>query len=307
MSFASAGSFDPRGPVASEIADLWWLMLALGTAVFALFLYLLIRGLMRSDDKEAETGSRWFLLGGGVVLPAVIVTVVFAFTIAAMRAIPTEASSDPIVIEITGHQWWWEIEYPDLGIRTANEFQIPLGREVELRLTSADVIHSFWLPSLGGKLDLLPDYTNTLILQADEPGDYGGMCAEFCGLQHANMAISARATTPDSFNQWVSGQQAPAVAPSDELTEQGLKVFLSRECADCHSIRGTPASGDEGPDLTHLASRYTLGAGVLDNNTENLADWISSPQDHKPGIDMEDVELTEAELEALVAYLETLE
>lgn len=306
MPFVARGSLDPGGPIAAEIADLWWVLFALGVAVFVLFALVLIRGLARSGDGERDRSGR-FIIGGGVVLSAVVVTIVLAVTLLAMRAIPSRATSDPIVVEITGHQWWWEVVYPDLGIRTANELHIPVGREIELRLTSADVVHSFWIPSLAGKLDLLPDRVNTMILQADAPGNYGGMCAEFCGLQHANMAITALAESEESFERWGTRQTLAAPEPTSERAENGLETFLSAGCADCHTIRGTEASGDEAPDLTHVASRGTLGAGVLPNTPRNLADWIANPQVHKPGIAMEDLELEAADLEALIGYLETLE
>lgn len=303
----AGGSLDPGGPVAAEIAELWWILLCLGAGVFVLFMFVLIRGLLRRESEGVSDRSGLFLVVGGVIMPTILVAVVFAVTLIAMRAIPSSATSDPIVVEVTGHQWWWEISYPDLGIRTANELHIPVGREIELRLTSADVVHSFWVPALAGKLDLLPDRVNTLILQADLPGNYTGMCAEFCGLQHANMAIEAVAERQDSFERWVAQQGSAAAEPVAEMAVEGAEVFLSAGCADCHTIRGTPASGDRGPDLTHLASRGTLGSGVLDNNPESLRDWISDPQAHKEGIAMEDVGLTPNDLDALVAYLGTLE
>lgn len=300
--------------MAAEIADLWWVMFWLGLLAFVIFAYVLVRGLARSSNEEAartdpagERSGRNLIIGGGVVLPVVLISVVFALTIQAMRSMPSASGDDPLIIEITGHQWWWEIYYPELGVRTANEFHIPIGREIEFRLTSADVIHSFWLPSLGGKLDLLPDRVNTLHLRADEPGNYGGICAEFCGLQHANMRINAIAESTDRYEAWVTGQQAAAVEPSDEQSVKGLDVFLGAGCTDCHSIRGTAAGGDSGPDLTHLATRSTIGAGVLPNTPEHLARWVDDPQSEKEGIDMESAELSAGDLADLIAYLGSLE
>jgi cytochrome c oxidase subunit 2 len=200
--------FEPPGPSAAEIAGLWWLMLALGTTVFVLVLVLLIRGLYRrrSDDQLAEpeeprVGRSW-LLGGGVILPTVGIVIVFVFTVAGMRNL-YQAPLGALTIELVAHQWWWEVRYPDEGINTVNEVHIPAGRPVELRLISADVIHSFWVPALGGKMDALPDRVNTMIAQVDEPGRYHGQCAEFCGLEHARMVIQLVAEEREEFEAWV--------------------------------------------------------------------------------------------------------
>lgn len=209
----AAGSLDPQGPVAEAMADLWWLMLGLGVAVFVVFAVLLAVGLFR---RRTEAGSepprrtypsgRW-IVAGGVVMPLVVLLVVFGATVYAMRVVPNTAPREALVVEIVGHQWWWEVHYPDQGIRTTNELHIPVGRPIALRLTSADVIHSFWVPALGGKMDLLPDGVNTLVLQADEPGEHLSQCAEFCGLQHANHKLVVVAEPAERFASWVADQQ----------------------------------------------------------------------------------------------------
>jgi cytochrome c oxidase subunit 2 len=300
-------SLDPHGPVAAEIAKLWWLLLALATAVFGVFIFFLLRALFSRPRPESPDSSRRWLVAGGIVLPTTVIAVVLGLTLATMRSIPSEADVDAIVIEITGYQWWWDVRYPDHDVTTANEIHIPVGRQILLLLRSADVIHSFWIPPLGGKLDLLPDRTNTLILRADEAGVYRGVCAEFCGLQHAKMGFVAVAEPAAEFEQWLEGQKQTAAAPIDGLTSRGLEVFLQSDCVDCHTIRGTGAGGKKGPDLTHIATRLTLAAGTFPNTPEHLADWIANPQTLKPGAEMEDIALTAADLASLVAYLETLD
>lgn len=207
----AAGSLDPQGPVAEAIADLWWLMLGLGVAVFIVFAVLLALGLYTgpSNDREPDAQTRvgrW-IVGGGVLMPVVVLVVVFGATVYAMRVIPATAPPDALVVNIVGHQWWYEIHYPEEGIKAKDELHIPVGRPVALHLTSADVIHSFWVPALGGKMDMLPDGTNTLVLQADEPGEHHAKCAEFCGLRHADMQLLVVAEPAERFAAWVAEQR----------------------------------------------------------------------------------------------------
>lgn len=203
------GSLDPQGPVARAMADLWWLMLGLGIAVFAVFAVLLAVALLRRPSEgaadEPSTG-RW-LVGGGVAMPLVVIAVVFAATLVAMRAIPTTAPDDALVIDVVGRQFSYEITYPDEGVAVADELHIPVGRPIALRLTSEDVIHSFWVPELGGKMDMLPDGINTLVLQADESGEHVSRCAEFCGLHHAAMVLTVVAEPEEEFTAWLEEQR----------------------------------------------------------------------------------------------------
>ncbi len=303
------GSLDPRGPVAAEMADVWWFMFGLGLVVFILFAVLLVSGLFRDKGSDRGMGSsshRW-IVGGGVVLPVVVVTVVFGVTLAAMRILPVGGSGDAVVVDVIGHQWWWEVHYPDHDVTTANEIHMPVGRPVELRLSSADVIHSFWVPSLGGKLDLLPDRVNTMEFSADEPGEYRGVCAEFCGTQHAKMGFLAVAESPAEFEAWLATQSQQAAEPVGEVAARGREVFSEVGCADCHTIEGTDAVGTTGPDLTHLATRETLAAATLPNTPEHLADWVGDPQEIKEGVNMPDLPIGEEDMAALLAYLEGLE
>ncbi len=312
MTLAAGGSLQPQGPVAASMADLWWLMLVLGTIVLVLFLALLWRALARQDegtpdpDDEDRRHGRWLVVGG-VVLPVILLVVVFGATVQAMRGAPQEGP-DALVIEIVGHQWWYEIRYPDHDVVTANEIHLPVGQQVTFHVRAHDVIHSFWVPALGGKIDLLPERENTMTLQADEPGRHHSLCAEFCGLQHARMGMVVVAEPQQAFDAWIADQATAAAEPAGATAERGREVFVGADCVRCHTIAGSSTADEEpGPDLTHLASRLTLGAGMLDNTPDNLRDWLADPQAIKPGVDMPTPELDDEELDALVAYLEGLE
>jgi len=217
---------------------------------------------------------------------------------------------DALEIRVRGYQWWWEITYLDAHadqvFTTANEIHIPVGRTIRLQLSAADVIHSFWVPNLAGKQDLIPGRENTLTFTALEPGTYRGQCAEFCGVQHAHMALLVIAEPSPNFEQWRRSQLAPANTPTDAQQTTGLKVFTSKPCASCHTIQGTSASATVGPDLTHVAGRRYIAAGVLSTTRGSLAAWIADPQTIKPGNNMPDVPLTAPELQALSAYLAAL-
>ena len=211
MTQREGGALDPQGPVSEAMADLFWLMVGLGAVVFVVVVVVLALGLFRrgrvgepqADRQRPDRFGRWFVVGG-VVAPLVILIIVFGATVNAMRFVPTTAPPEALVIEVVGHQFWWEVRYPDAGITTANELHIPVGRRINLQLTSADVIHSFWVPELAGKLDLLPDRTNTLILQADEPGEHVSRCAEYCGLEHTKMLLTVVAEPEEQFAAWVA-------------------------------------------------------------------------------------------------------
>jgi cytochrome c oxidase subunit 2 len=214
MTQPEGGALDPQGPVSEAMADLFWLMLGLGAVVFVVVVVVLALGLFRRgresepqvDRQRPDRFGRWFVVGG-VVAPLVILLVVFGATVNAMRFVPTTAPPEALVIEVVGHQFWWEVRYPDAGITTTNELHIPVGRRINLQLTSADVIHSFWVPELAGKLDLLPDRTNTLILQADEPGEHVSRCAEYCGLEHTKMLLTVVAEPEEQFASWVADRR----------------------------------------------------------------------------------------------------
>ncbi|MBW3547972.1 MAG: cytochrome c oxidase subunit II [Actinobacteria bacterium] len=308
MSFAASGALDPRGPAARAIADLWWLMVVLGAATFVVFAVVLIGGLVRgsasAEDPGDERPSRLILLGG-VALPSVVLIIVLGFTVRTMHTIPNAAPEGALQIEVVGHQWWWEIRYPN-GVISANEVHIPAGRPVRLELTTADVIHSFWVPALAGKMDLVPGRSNTLWIDTDRPGVYEGQCAEFCGLQHAKMRLLAVAEPEGRFSEWLARQRAPAATPGSPSADEGQQVFAGVGCASCHTVRGTAADGTGGPDLTHLASRRTLAAATVPNTPEHLEVWVTDPHAIKEGVEMPATELDERQRRELIEYLEGL-
>ena len=306
-------TLDPRGPAAARIADLWWIMLALAAAVCVMvaapLLYATARAWRgRPGGLDSPLGGNLLIAVGGVIVPAIILVVLVVLTALTGRALSPPATPDALAIEVTGHQFWWEVRYPGRQVETANQIHIPVGQPVRLELTSVDVIHSLWVPQLQGKLDLNPGKTNTLWLQADEPGVYQGLCAEFCGSQHANMYVLVVAEPPEQFAAWLDRQSQPAAQPATPPAQRGQQVFLAAGCAECHTIRGvhTLAIGTVGPDLTHFGSRQTLAAMPRANTRENLAIWLLDPQRLKPGSWMPGTPLSPEDLDALVVYLESL-
>jgi cytochrome c oxidase subunit 2 len=263
-----------------------------------------------SDTEGQKPGERIGLavvLGFGVAVPVVVLATLFVvsdvFLIRTTQA--PAATKTKLTVDVIGHQWFWEIRYPRTKAVTANELHIPVRTPVLVRATTDDVIHSFWVPSLNRKIDMIPDQVNAVELDADRVGSYRGQCAEFCGLQHAHMAFSVIVQSPSQFTAWLAHEAKPSPPPSGALERKGEQVFLSGPCASCHALRGTSATGYVGPDLTHLASRETLGALTLPNTRANLASWITDSQHAKPGNQMPDSRLGSADLRALVAYLES--
>jgi cytochrome c oxidase subunit 2 len=240
----------------------------------------------------------------------IILTWMFVSSVATGRAIADEQGRGEFPITITGQQWWWQVEYPagdpSLVTATANEVHIPTGRRIHLQLRSVDVIHSFWVPSLAGKRDLIPGRDTELWFQADQPGVFRGQCAEYCGLQHAHMALEVVAQPPSEFNAWLDQQRQNARDPQSPEERRGQQVFQSQSCAFCHSLRGIDAFGASAPDLTHLASRRSLAAGTLPVSTETIADWIGNSQHFKPGTRMPPFALPHDQLQNLATYLGSL-
>lgn len=339
---APQSALETGGRGAAEIGWLWNLMLVIGTVttvlVVALLLYALFRrragdrppeadrpadargerandesgGRGREDSgrpRSEQLGARW-MVAGGIVFPAVVLSVLFVLTLMVMGAIyPRRGQDAPLTIEVTGKQWWWEVRYvgnePQRMVRSANEIHIPTGERVRVRLRAADVIHSFWVPGLQGKMDMIPGRTTETWLQADRPGVWRGQCAEFCGVQHAKMALVVVAHEPAEFAQWIAREARPASPPRGALAAD-RDVFVRAGCELCHTVRGTSAMASAGPDLTHVASRRTLAAGELPNTQGNLYGWIANPQALKPGSKMPAVPLAPDELHAIVRYLSTL-
>jgi cytochrome c oxidase subunit II len=308
-------ALNPLGPAASDIADHWWVMFWLGTAVYiavALLLgYALIRGRRRARDADrSPINERWFFTVAGLVIPSIIITIVLVDSTRTGQAVINPPGPPVLTIDVIGHQYWWEVRYPEQGIVTANEIHVPAGQPVELRLTSADVIHSFWVPQLAGKRDLNPGKENVTWIQADEPGVYFGQCAEFCGVQHALMAMLLIAMPQDEFDQWVEDRLAATPEPDEEQLIRGAEVFVDAGCGHCHAIGDIveePPTGFPGPDLTHFGSRQTLGSGIIENNPENLAIWVTNPHLMKPGVRMPVTDIEPDDLEALVAFLLSLD
>ncbi len=306
----------PVSPQAHRIDQLGDAMYITATVVFVLVVAALLWSAFRrrhaDETGDHPSGERSLSL---TVLAATAVTVVILFVFLILdfsvgRTITANPGNEALQVRITGRQWWWEVQYRDSSPQnwatTANEIHVPVGQPVVFELRSGDVIHSLWPPNLNGKRDLIPGNENSLWFRADTPGVYRGQCAEFCGHQHAKMALLIVAETPDSFNAWLERQRDTALTPTDFIAKRGQEVFLGTTCVMCHAIAGTPAGSRIGPDLTHLASRRTIAAGTLPNTRGNLAGWIVNPQAIKPGARMPPNRLSSEDLQALLTYLETL-
>ncbi|HEV8228937.1 MAG TPA: cytochrome c oxidase subunit II [Candidatus Limnocylindria bacterium] len=293
------------GGAASTVTPFVVLTFALAGLVFAAVvagLAIALRPRAAPLALAEDRGLRIVLLFGGAV-PAVLVAAFFVASLVATASLTATRTAD-LSVDVVAHQWWWEFRYG--GAVVANELHVPVGERVELRLRSADVIHSFWVPELQGKTDVLPDRTNTMWLSAARAGRFDGVCSEFCGVQHAWMRLIVVAEPRGEFESWLARQGEERRPPSGGAAE-GERVFLAHVCVSCHTIRGTPAAATIAPDLTHLATRSLLGAGVLPNRRDTLRDWLADPQHFKPGSLMPNASLTDAELDALVAYLGSLD
>ncbi len=356
-------TFVARGRAAAESAAMGWTLIAISTVVFlivATFLFLPLwrnRGQGDLSARDAaenvraqhdDPGELKTILLLGLALPALVLAAVFVWS-----TVETNAQAQPFAVNdpdaetkadvlVIGHQWWWEVRYPQTGVVSANEVHIPVGRRVRIALRTDDVNHSFWIPQLAGKTDLVAGQTNTIWLEADTAGIYYGECGEFCGEQHAHMGLAVVADPPAGFTAWQAAEQAPAASvpptlipvmagvtsslglgagapitgapsgmtpgavPGDTGVAAGYRTFAALGCASCHAVRGTEFAGRAGPDLTHLASRVTLAAGTMPNTRGDLAGWVADPQRAKPGNRMPTVPMTGAQLQAVVAYLESL-
>lgn len=313
---------DPKGPRSEAVARLHWTLVSVATVVYVIVISALLYALWHASrrpvppegDLHRETPSEADTMKRGVVIAiAATVVVMISFVFASVSTGSTLAKlggTKPLRIDVVGHQWWWEVKYPDPDPHndfvTANEIHVPVGRPVLIKMTSSDVIHSFWAPNLAGKKDLIPGHQTITWFRADSAGIYRGQCAEFCGHEHAKMAFFIVAEPTLKFKRWVQSQRGEAQRPTDSVQQAGERVFLSGPCSMCHTISGTGAGSNVGPDLTHLASRLTIGAGTLPNTTGNLAGWVLDPQSIKPGVSMPPTKLDPQSLQALLAYLENL-
>jgi cytochrome c oxidase subunit 2 len=311
-------ALDPHSPEAGHLRDLFWFFVAVCMFVWILVMAALAIVLLRrravsaepEQDTTAQHRNKRFIVALLVGATAVILTI---FTVISFYATRGFAWSDDsaLKIKVTGQQWWWQVEYqssdPSQIFTTANEIHIPVGRRVTLDLEANDVIHSFWVPNLMGKQDLIPGRKNSLTIEADRAGLYRGQCAEFCGLEHAHMAIFVMAEPPAQFEAWRRHQLQSATPPPTALQSRGLAVFLHGTCSSCHAIQGIGADAQFGPDLTHFGSRATIAAGLLHNTAGNLEHWLADPQALKPGANMPQIQMSGQDRHALVAYLEGLQ
>ena len=307
-------ALDPRSEPTREIATLWWWMLAVAGVVLGGAIFLLLLAWLRRKTPglpllgRHERVATALVIVFGIVIPLgtnVAVFVVANFVVAKATTAP-DPRSTRMTVEVVGHQWFWEVRYPSARVVTANEIHIPVGTRVNVTARTDDVIHSFWVPQLNRKIDMIPRHPNRVLLRADRPGRYRGQCAEFCGEQHAHMAMYVYADPPQRFRAWLAANARPPRPPAGPAAARGERVFLANACAQCHTIRGTPAGGDIGPDLTHVASRSTLAAVTIRNTPPQLSRWIRDPQHVKPGNRMPELALADRDWRDLAAYLEGL-
>ena len=304
-------ALSPGGRNAEAILDLGWVLFIGGGAIFLAVMALALYAVLARPERFPGT-SAW-VIGGGILFPIVTLTALQIYEFAVARRLVAPGGEGALRIEVEGRMWWWEVRYPGLGgeaggIRAANEIVIPTGRPVEVSVTSGDVIHNFWVPSLAGKIDMIPGHTNRLSLIAETPGVYRGQCAEYCGAQHAWMAFDVVVETPERFQAWADAQARPASEPATAALGAGRDAFLKYGCGDCHTVRGTAARGTLGPDLTHVGSRRSLAAGMMPNSVGALAGWIASAQHIKPENRMPSFNVIEGEtLRTIAAYLASLE
>ena len=304
-------ALDPAGRAAEQIARLFWIM-AIGAALVWLAMAALTFYAMRgASTAQEERLAKLLIIGGGAAIPTVILTALLIYGLALMPDLLARAPDGSLRVEVTGEQWWWRVRYrhPNgADVNLANEICLPLGEVVEFVLESSDVIHSFWIPALGGKMDMIPGRKTRLVLEPTRPGVFRGVCAEYCGTAHALMAFSVNVLPKEEFDRWLLAQQLPAPEPAEALAIQGHNAFLRNGCSACHTIRGTSADGVIGPDLTHVGSRLSIGGGILANNPEAFHRWIAKTDELKPGVQMPHFGMLPAEeLRALAVYLDSLE
>jgi cytochrome c oxidase subunit 2 len=303
--------FSPISPQERDISHLFIGVLIVGGVVFALVTGLVIYAAIRyrhraGDDTEPrQEFGRPKLEIVWTAVPVVLLAVIFGFTVSTMRAASPGPNGQQPDLIVTGYQWWWGVQYPQAGVVTANEIHLPAGKRTLLRLDSADVIHDFWVPQLGRKMDMIPGKTNYLWVEPETPGTYLGACAEYCGAEHAWMLVRVIVQPQAEYDAWLKAQALPQPAPNGGDAARGAQVFQQLTCASCHAIAGTQAGAQVGPNLTHLGSRETIGAGVLTNTPENLATWLRDPQAVKPQNHMPNLQLSEDDIRALVVYLES--
>ncbi len=302
----------PSSAQAEEIARLFYVNLVIAGAILLVVAGLVVAIIVRNrrqppDFVPVQDFGNETLEWIWTIVPLLIVTGLFIYTVKVMHAVDPKPAGKPPDVEIVAHQWWWEVHYLPGGVTTANEIHIPVGRDLLFQVRSADVVHDFWVPALGQKVDAIPNHPNYAWYDVLEPGTYLGSCAEFCGAGHAWMRIRVIAEPEAAFNTWIEEQSVAAHEPTGADAREGARLFEQETCSSCHTIRGTKAKGTVGPDLTHVGSRQTLAAGVFYNTRENLLNWITDPQKYKPGSHMPRLNLDRKAFEEIANYLEELQ
>jgi cytochrome c oxidase subunit II len=304
-------AFNPRSDYANEGLNLFTLTIVLGVVIGGVVEIVLIVAAIRyrrrpGDQLPPQIHGSTIVEVLWTTGPVLVVGLILFFTLPVIFSTQAPAPSGSMDVEVIGHQFWWEFHYPDANVDTANELHLPMGKTVNLILHSDDVIHSFWIPALGGKRDAFPGHTNYIWLTPNTLGEYPGQCYQLCGYSHGNMRERAIIQSPSDFQAWLDSQRAPAVAPSDPTAAEGGRLFQTRGCAACHTIDGTPAQGKVGPNLTHVGSRHVIAGSILQNTPAELRTWLKDPPAVKPGSIMPNLGLNDHELDVLVAYLQSL-
>jgi cytochrome c oxidase subunit II len=296
--------FHPVSSAGRDLLDMTLYLIIMCAVVFVVTMAILILAL-RSPKQAA---GRKFILWSGIYIPVIILVATLLYSLESTLSIrKLNQEEDVLLVKFIGHQFWWEVHYPEFGIIEANEIYVPVGKTVRLELSSKDVIHSFWVPNVHGKMDMLPEITNYLSFRVDKPGKYRGQCAEFCGVQHALMAYWLVALPEAEFEAWVALRQKDRLEPLGPQEQRGKEIYFRESCHTCHAIKGTDFHGKAGPDLTHIASRLSLGAASMPNSRQHLGDWIRRSQKLKPVNRMPEYpELPDEDLEDLLSYLMTL-
>jgi cytochrome c oxidase subunit II len=303
-------TLDPAGREAERIAGIFWWMTVAGFAIWAAVIALAIWAIRASPEGHNQRRASLLIIGGGAVVPTLVLAVLLIYGLAPIPVLLAPVPEGSLRINVAGEQWWWRVRYQVPSgdpVVLANEIHLPVGEPVEFQLESPDVIHSFWIPSLGGKIDMIPGRVTRLALTPTKTGVFRGACAEYCGTSHALMSFYVVVEDKEAFERWLAHQRTPAPLPSAPIAAQGRELFLANGCGACHTVRGTPANGVVGPDLTHVGGRLSLGAGILPNDLQSLVKWIARTEHSKPGVLMPQFGmLPEEELQALAAYLKGL-
>lgn len=306
--------FNPQGPPARSIASLGWLLLTVCAAIYVVVIAVAAWALLRRrNDADGLPQTTRRLTTAVIAATGVSIAILVVFTVSSVfagRGLTSPTGPGAITVDVIGHQWWWEFQYRDVTpsdfVTSPNELHIPVGVPVHIKAMSRDVIHSFWVPNLHGKRDLIPGQVTNTWIQADTPGTYRGQCAEYCGHQHANMAFVVVAEPMDRFLAWIGQQRQPAAEPQSDEARRGRDIFLQSPCMMCHTIRGTTAGARLGPELTHVGSRMTIAAGTLPNTRGHLGGWVANAQAIKPGVRMPPNPLDPSDLQAVLTYLRSL-